>query len=285
MDDQMSKGQTNSSPTKSLDTLRSVGVELETSKIASNESNGFQMDVRLTKIAPIRTASIGINLSSTNAAAVPSTSAPEDIPVRLRIANAGKAVPYQTLVEKLVGNHRVEILNGDVRTAYGPLTKVTCVTAKTKSWELFVGSPVVNFSVCAKYVLICCLDGTIQFIDIKSGVAVLPKLKMLSPAVQCVFVSSPFSGHLIDIRIIFTLFRLQSINSELGGIVTECGLIRVWNVAKKEIFLSTNCYDLLTTADGNKSFVAYFYVTESGVVFIVLSNSCSFSFCKKLDSW
>lgn len=190
----MSKGQPKSSPTKSLDTFRSVAVDLETNKIAAIESNGFQMDSRLTKIAPIKTASIGINSSSTNATAVPSTSASEDTSVRLRIANAGKAVPYHSLVEKLVDNHRVEILNADVRTAYGPLTKVTCVTAKTKSWELFVGSPVVNCSVCPKYVLICCLDGTIQFIDIKTGVAVLPKLKMLSPAVQCVFVSSSFNG-------------------------------------------------------------------------------------------
>lgn len=192
MEEQMSKGQTKSSPVKSIDTFRSVSTDSETNKIASNECNGFQLDSRLTKVAPIKSASIATTSSSPNAKSAVSTSASADLPVRLIMSNAGKAVPFKNLVEKVNANNRVEILNGNVSTAYGPLAKITCSSAKTKAWEVFVGSPIVNFSLCAKYALACCLDGTIQFIDIRTGVAVLPKLKMLSPAVQCVFVSSNF---------------------------------------------------------------------------------------------
>lgn len=288
MHEQMSKGHAKSSPTKSLDSFRSINAEsTESNKIATNDINGFQLDGRLTKIAPIRTVSIGINSGSQNvtAAAAASTSASANIPIRLIMSNAGKAVPYKALTEKINGSNRVEILNENVNTAFGALAKITCVTARTKSWEIFAGSPIVNFSLCAKYVMVCCLDGTIQFVDIKTGVAVLPKLKMLSPAVQCVFVSSCMAMRKQFEIIKICLVQLQSMNSELGGIVTECGLIRIWNLTTKEIFLSTNCYDLLSTADGNKSFVTYFYVSESGVVFILLSNGCSYSYCKKLDSW
>lgn len=196
MNDQMSKGQAKmSSPTKSLDTFRSVSsVDLEINKITSIESNGFQLDSRLTKVAPVKTALIPTNSSCSNATPTESTSATANIPIRLTVSSAGKALPYKTRTEKINGNNKVEILNGNVSTAYGPLTKVTCVTTKAKSWELLIGSPIVNFCMCAKYVLVCCLDGTIQFIDIKTGVAVLPKLKMLSPAVQCVFVSLQMRG-------------------------------------------------------------------------------------------
>lgn len=286
MNDQMSKGQSKtSSPTKSLDTFRSISsVDLETNKITSIENNGFQLDSRLTKVAPVKTALIGISSNCSNATPTEYTSSTANIPIRLTVSNEGKALPYKTRTEKINGNNKVEILNGNVSTAYGPLTKVTCVTTKTKSWELLIGSPIVNFCLCAKYVLVCCLDGTIQFIDIKTGVAVLPKLKMLSPAVQCVFVSL-LMHDCFKFEFIYILFQLQSINGELGGIVTECGLIRIWNLTLKEIFVSTNCYDLLSTADGNRSYVTYFYVSESGVIFILLSNGCSFSYCKKLDSW
>lgn len=187
MDEQMSKGQAKASPTKLLNTFRSVSSDSEAIKIAPKESNGFQLDSRLTKVAPIRSSSIGTN---PNDAATASTSASANIPIRLIMSNAGKAAPYKALVEKVNGNNRVEVLNGNVSTAFGQLAKVSCVTAKTKSWELFAGSPIVNFCLCAKYVLVCCLDGTVQFVDIKTGLAVLPKLKMLSPAVQCVFVRS-----------------------------------------------------------------------------------------------
>lgn len=203
MDEQMSKGQAKLSPTKSLNTFRSISSDSEANKSAPKESNGFQLDSRLTKMAPIKSSSIGTNSSIPNETAIASTSAAANVPIRLIMSNAGKAMPYKALVEKVNGNNRVEVLNGNVNTAYGQLAKISCITAKTKSWELLAGSPIVNFCLCAKYVLICCLDGTIQFVDIKTGLAVLPKLKMLSPVVQCVFVRSKLTDISKEFALIF----------------------------------------------------------------------------------
>jgi protein HIRA/HIR1 len=61
--------------------------------------------------------------------------------------------------------------------------------ARNQLWEIFIGSPVVNFCLCAKYALFCSSDGNIRFVDIKSGVLVLPVLKLFTPAIQSVFVS------------------------------------------------------------------------------------------------
>lgn len=195
MGDQLLKGYSKTSPAKTLDTFRSVSTDSETIKMPSPEINGFQMDNRLTKVAPIKTSSIITSISS-NLTAPPSApvtfTASPTIPLRLAASTAGKAQPYapQKIQEKIHGKYRIEFVNGNASTAWGPLAKITCVSDRIKRWELYVGSPIVNVSVCAKFVLICCADGTIQFIDINSGDSVFPKLKMLSAAIQCVFVSS-----------------------------------------------------------------------------------------------
>lgn len=77
---------------------------------------------------------------------------------------------------------------------------------------------------------------------------------------------------------------VQSVNSDLAGIVTECGSIRIWNLNESAIFLSTSCKDILN-AGGVVSSVASFYVTEVGVPIILLTNGYSFSYSRKLDSW
>lgn len=50
------------------------------------------------------------------------------------------------------------------------------------------------------------------------------------------------------------------------------------------MFITTTCKELLN-AGGTISFVTHFHVTEAGVPFILLTNGCSFSYCKKLESW
>lgn len=72
----------------------------------------------------------------------------------------------------------------------------------------------------------------------------------------------------------------QSINSELGGIVSECGIVRIWNINEQCVFITTNCTDML-----NGSHVVQFYITEKGIALILLANGSAFSFCKKLQSW
>lgn len=84
-----------------------------------------------------------------------------------------------------------KVQNNFTSTAAGPICKVIGFGSnKLPEWETYIGSPVVNFSVCAKYVLICSKDCTVRFLDIRKGTPVLPILHMPSPVIQSVFVSS-----------------------------------------------------------------------------------------------
>lgn len=78
----------------------------------------------------------------------------------------------------------------------------------------------------------------------------------------------------------------QSINSELGGVITECGSIRIWNLSTKTLFTSISCSDLFVNAlPSVKLFVTFFHVSEGGILYIMLSNGCAYSYNKGLESW
>lgn len=74
----------------------------------------------------------------------------------------------------------------------GQLCKISCTsttnTPLKQHWEMFVGSPVVIFCLCAKYVITCSIDGTIRFLNIRNGILVLPTIKIPTAGVQCAFV-------------------------------------------------------------------------------------------------
>lgn len=97
---------------------------------------------------------------------------------------------------KITAEHRVQIMNAaTVTKMYGPLCRLSCSAYFTPNkiiWDKFVGSPIVNACVSAKYVLVCCVDGTLHFLDIRTGILVLPIVKLASAAVQCSFVSDIF---------------------------------------------------------------------------------------------
>lgn len=75
----------------------------------------------------------------------------------------------------------------------------------------------------------------------------------------------------------------QSINSELGGIITECGNIRIWNLTERSIYIKASCSDILGYA--TDQLVSYFHVSEAGTLYLLLSNGCSYSYSKNLESW
>lgn len=78
----------------------------------------------------------------------------------------------------------------------------------------------------------------------------------------------------------------QSINSELGGIVTECGQIRVWNLTEGSIYIRATCHDLFPTQSTSTTpEVYYFHVTEAGILYVILSNGCAYSYSKQLETW
>lgn len=81
------------------------------------------------------------------------------------------------------------------------------------------------------------------------------------------------------------LNNLQSINSELGGIITESGTIRVWNLSEKKIFISATCHDLFSDTSTAKLSISFFHVSEAGILYVMLSNGCAYSYSKNLESW
>lgn len=129
---------------------------------------------------------------------------------------------------------------------------------------MLIGSPVVKFELCAKYVLVCSINGTIRFLNTETGTPLLPILHMPSPVIQAVF----------------------STNCDYGGVVTVCGKIRVWNLTIGSIFISTTCHDLYTMPVTTPTpIVSFFHVTEVGILYIMLSNGSAFAYNKELESW
>lgn len=126
----------------------------------------------------------------------------------LKNVTAGKATPYTKVEVKMHGDFQVkvrcaenqsktnlnisicfQVQNNFTTTPAGPICKVTGMYAnKSPEWETYIGSPVVNFCLCSKYVLLCSKDCTVRFLDVRNGTAVLPILHMPSPVIQCVFV-------------------------------------------------------------------------------------------------
>ncbi|XP_031624833.1 protein HIRA homolog [Contarinia nasturtii] len=223
-----------------------------------NRINTAQLDNRLTKVPPARATLTKVPIKD-----------PSDIDeptlrrTILKNINAGKAAPYNKVELKVLNEHQIKIHNNFSTTSSGPICKVTGIISNKIEWETFIGSPVVNCSLSAKYVLICSKDCTIRFLHIKNGTPVLPIMHMPSPVIQCVF----------------------SINSDLGGVVTECGQIRVWNLTECSIFISATCHDLFASTSTTAPIVSYFHVTEVGILYILLSNGCAYSYNKNLESW
>ncbi|XP_037028576.1 protein HIRA homolog [Bradysia coprophila] len=217
------------------------------------------LDNRLTKQAPIKSNNMP-KPSPPTATSSGQSKCDETFPIKLNSVNAGKAVPLKGAHEKALGEFTVKISNTATNTSFGSLSLIACnnLQSKNELWKINVGSSVVNFCLSQKYVLACSSNGTLRFLDIKTGICILPVIKLPTAAVQSAF----------------------SINSEFGGIVTECGSVRIWNVPDQSIYIACSCKDLLTG-----SYVAHFHITENGVAFVMLSNGCSYSYSRKLDSW
>uniref|UniRef100_A0A182IV44 Protein HIRA n=1 Tax=Anopheles atroparvus TaxID=41427 RepID=A0A182IV44_ANOAO len=175
----------------------------------------------------------------------------------------GKATVIQGNSFKAFGEVRVQVQNNSVKTSYGTLCRVVGMSVNAqrmerKIWETVVGSPVVCFAVGAKYAIICSQDHTIRVLDIKAGTPVFPVVSLTSSAIQSAFSS----------------------NSQLVGVVTESGILRIWNVSEKSVVLSTNCSEIMSG-----SYVTILHISDQGMPFIVLSNGSSYCYCRKLDSW
>uniref|UniRef100_A0A182Y5W5 Protein HIRA n=1 Tax=Anopheles stephensi TaxID=30069 RepID=A0A182Y5W5_ANOST len=227
-----------------------------------------KLDNRLKRIATVPPQKADASAGSTEQTTGSSSSQPasnQKLVERTRPVtySTGKATVIQGNSFKAFGEVRVQVHNNSVKTAYGTLCRVVGLVVNAqrverKVWETVVGSPVVCFAVAAKCALVCSQDHTIRMLDNKTGTPVFPVLSLTSPAVQCTFSS----------------------NSKLAAVVTESGILRIWNVPEKSVLLSTNCAEVMSG-----SFVTILHVSDQGMPFIVLSNGTSYCYCRKLDSW
>lgn len=147
------------------------------------------LDNRLTKQAPIKSS----NMPKPSAPITTSsgqTRNDESFPFKLNSVNAGKAVPFKGNHEKTLGEFTVKISNATTNTSFGSLSLITCnnLNNKNELWKVNVGSSIVNFCLSQKYVLACSLNGTLRFLDIKTGICVFPVIKLPTAAVQSAFV-------------------------------------------------------------------------------------------------
>lgn len=110
----------------------------------------------------------------------------------LNLLYAGRATPFTNGYVKCYKDYSVVVTNNDASTAYGPICKIICKTTKERNkqlWEKFIGGNVVNVSICARYVLVATNDGSLHFLNINTGIAILPIMKLITPAIQSAFVS------------------------------------------------------------------------------------------------
>ncbi|XP_062549225.1 protein HIRA homolog isoform X2 [Armigeres subalbatus] len=188
---------------------------------------------------------------------------PEKLSVTIQPVLSGKASPVQGAGIKAIGDYRIQVTNGAVKTGYGPLGKVlvnlmSLPRADKKLWETVIGSPVCSFAVAKRFVLLCSMDGSIRFLDIQNGSPILPVMSLTSPVIHSTF----------------------SADCRLGAVLTENCTLRVWDLNEQSIFLSSSCLDIMGT-----SYATLLHVSDQGIPFVILSNGASFSYSKKLESW
>ncbi|XP_075159096.1 histone cell cycle regulator-like protein [Haematobia irritans] len=162
--------------------------------------------------------------------------------------------------QKTAMDYRVHVANGWIQTATGPLAKVTAIRLPNgKLWETFVGSPIVNLNFCTKCVMLCSLDGSMRLLDLQTGSPLLPVITLTTAAIQCAF--SP-KGLLV-------------------GVITDCGLLRIWDIAKSSCVLATTCSDIF----GKHGSIYQLTITEHGVPLIIFSDGTSYSYSPQMQSW
>ncbi|KAL7743061.1 hypothetical protein ACLKA6_005804 [Drosophila palustris] len=160
---------------------------------------------------------------------------------------------------KTAQDYRIHVQNGHLKTGYGMVAKVTAQLSREQLWEMYVGSPVINVNLCSKYVMLCSLDGSMRLLAMSTGCPIFPAISLTSAAVHCAF--SP--------------------DNQMVGVLTECGMLRIWNIGKRRIRLSTNCLELLN----KHGMPLHFAITDQGMPLIGFPSGNSYSYSTQLKSW
>lgn len=172
------------------------------------------LDNRLTKQAPIKSNNMPKPTLPASSSSAPGTSktTEETFSVKLNSLNAGKAVPLKGNHEKTSGEFTIKISNSTTNTSFGSLSLIAChnLHSRNELWKINVGSSIVNFSLSQKNVLACSLNGTLRFLDVQTGICVLPVIKLPTAAIQSAFVRSirfVYFYFLITTTLFFFFFR------------------------------------------------------------------------------
>ncbi|XP_032594146.1 protein HIRA homolog isoform X2 [Drosophila grimshawi] len=156
-------------------------------------------------------------------------------------------------------DYRIHVQNGHLKTGYGMVAKVTAQLSRELLWDMYVGSPVINVNLCSKYVMLCSLDGSMRLLAMQTGSPVFPAITLTSAALHCTFSS----------------------DNQMVGVLTDSGILRIWNIAKQRVRLSTNCLELLNKHGMTLQFV----ITDQGMPLIGFPSGNSYSYSTPLKSW
>ncbi|XP_017091496.2 protein HIRA homolog [Drosophila bipectinata] len=179
-----------------------------------------------------------------------STTGPPD----LQVTPTGKSEFVKAALD-----YRVHVQNGYLKTTHGMLAKITASDSTEMLWEFLAGSPVVNLNLCEKYAMLCSLDGSMRLVSMETGCPVFPAISLISSAVHCTF--SP--------------------DNRFVGVVTNCGMLRVWDIARRSVNLAGEFTQLLS-AHGQ---AIQFSVTDYGLPLIGFANGQAYTYSTSLQSW
>lgn len=280
----------------------------ETSPLMAVRSNGTGMDSRLAKVdkPPAKTDSSLFTAQSSAGQNLMSTPQKATIPAaRSLFSSTSGRQEFTSGITRIIDSRRVVVQNNFQKPTPATPTaihRVVCYNHKTTStptatqpalWQFITGSAICNFNSCTRYLVIGCVDGTVHFLDVKYGSLVLPVITMANVVVQSAFSLAEERGDGEEDGV-----------KDLAGIVTETGIVRIWDLTASKTDLAVTCQDLLQTGSssagggGNattnnqstgqsNSFttILMFAITANGTPFVVLGNGTSYCYARTLDSW
>lgn len=281
---------------------------------AGSAEQQSRMDARLAKMAPAKTSSTLVfdDLQSSNCLAISgavvgsanhnnnnrmTTTLLTSTGSRPEVFNAGMARVVGTR-RLIVQNHfqkatpatptaihRVVCHRNDQQQMGGASKRHEAATAPL--WQYVTGSAICNFNCSIRYIVVGCVDGTVCFLDINCGRLILPVITMANAVVQSAFALAEEGSAAEDFK-------------DLAGIVTETGIVRIWDLVAQKTDLAVTCRDLLPVTGGvnggggggggaqqatQPSSAILMFAIANGTPFIVLANGTSYCYARNLESW
>ena len=292
-------------------TVLNTNVQLKAHDVSPMQvdmQNRHGMDSRLAKVPqpPAKTncselAKCGSVVGQQNLSSTPQKAT---IPMARSIFQSNNRIDtLNTGVTRIVGTRRIVVQNNfqkPTSTTATAIHRVICFENKTTAinvqqqpalWQFVTGSAISNFNTSIRYIILGCVDGTVYFLDVKYGTLVLPVITMANLVVQSAF----------------SLAEERDDEKDLAGIVTETGVVRIWDLRSSKTDLAVTCVDLLhvgcsagagsanvsgggggsSSGSQGSSLTAILMlaITPNGTPFIVLGNGTSYCYSRDLDSW